>query len=91
MSKQFVNVPNGDEFESFPIDTDEQVAEARAALRASSLDSAPVWHGVPGEPDAYKDSVQVLRAEDAPAEHDRPNEPGGPQVHDFGLGWTRRK
>lgn len=85
MIKQFVNVPNGDATESYPIDTPEQVAEARAALRASGLESAPVWHGVPGEPDAYRDSVQVLRAEDAPAEHDRPNEPGGPMIHDLGL------
>lgn len=83
--RQFVNVPNGDETESYPIDTDEQVAEARAALRASGIESAPVHHGDPNDPDSYRDSVQVLRAEDATSEHDRPNKPGGPMIHDFGL------
>lgn len=63
MTSQYICIPVSPyDTEFYPIDTDEQVAEARAALRTAGLKSAPVYHGDPESPDSYRDSVHILWA-----------------------------
>jgi hypothetical protein len=38
----------------YPLDTDEQVSEARAAMREACLETAPVWTGEPDEGESLK-------------------------------------
>lgn len=64
----FVVIPRSDEEgrpldpDTYPLDTDAEVAEARAAMREAGLESAPVWSGEPDEDEGVK-TWMVLFAE----------------------------
>lgn len=60
----YICIQNGDETETYPTNTETEIALAQEALRAAGLESAPIWHGEPDcSGDAYRDPVQVLRAD----------------------------
>lgn len=55
----------GGDFAFYYTDTEEQIDEARAALAAWGLDSAPVWAGDPDCPDSYKNGQVVFQQDEA--------------------------
>lgn len=59
----YIAIQNGDETETYQIDTLEQIETAQAAMRAAGVERLPVWHGDPDDPDSYQDSVRFLSAE----------------------------
>lgn len=44
----------------YPIDTDEEIAEAQAAMRAADLKEADVYVGDPDSPDCYKNGRKLF-------------------------------
>ena len=53
--------------QAWPTNTKDQIADAKEALRKAGRESAEVWTGEPGDPDAYPNK-QILFAETTKAE-----------------------
>lgn len=48
--------------DTYLVNTDEEIAQARAALRDAGIDEAPVWAGEPDEGESVKTWMSILAA-----------------------------